>query len=420
MNADTGHWRPILTGADADRVFSLLDSIAVSLTDQLDRTVLRPELSTGGPGVAMFFAYLCKVRRTTRWLPVAARALHAALDGAFDDEYRHGFLDGRAGIIWTAHHLLPDVEIPDLQQMTQDIEDLILARFATPRHEYLDLFRGLVGFVRYGLDRLDDAQGRCIAREGVERLLQRAEPLDGGVAWWTELDTQKYSKAQRHIRLNLAHGVPSVIAVLAAASKLGVAPEPTRSVLDQAVGWLLAQRNPEHVTSRFGTAIMPEPDGIDRSTARLAWCWGDLGISLALYGAALNLGGCWWGDDALALARHAARRPMADAGVLEAGLCHGATGAGHLFNRLYQNTREEIFLAASRRWFSRAFEYEAGPEEVPIRTHKSEEMYRPWPNKPGLLLGLAGIGLALLAAVSDVEPKWDKALLIDIPAGPTV
>lgn len=38
-----------------------------------------------------------------------------------------------------------------------------------------------------------------------------------------------------------------------------------------------------------------------------------------------------------------------------------------------------------------------------------------WHDDPGLLMGGAGIGLALLAAVSTVEPPWDRVLLAFVP-----
>jgi hypothetical protein len=38
-----------------------------------------------------------------------------------------------------------------------------------------------------------------------------------------------------------------------------------------------------------------------------------------------------------------------------------------------------------------------------------------WIDDPGFLTGAAGIGLALLAAVSPVEPAWDRLLLAALP-----
>jgi hypothetical protein len=41
----------------------------------------------------------------------------------------------------------------------------------------------------------------------------------------------------------------------------------------------------------------------------------------------------------------------------------------------------------------------------------------PWSSDPGLLTGVAGIALALLAAATPIEPAWDRLLLIDLPPG---
>jgi hypothetical protein len=38
-----------------------------------------------------------------------------------------------------------------------------------------------------------------------------------------------------------------------------------------------------------------------------------------------------------------------------------------------------------------------------------------WRGDPGLLTGAAGVGLGLLAAVSDREPEWDLLLRVAIP-----
>jgi hypothetical protein len=37
-----------------------------------------------------------------------------------------------------------------------------------------------------------------------------------------------------------------------------------------------------------------------------------------------------------------------------------------------------------------------------------------WRNDPGFLTGSSGVGLALLAAATSVEPLWDRLLLSDV------
>jgi hypothetical protein len=46
-----------------------------------------------------------------------------------------------------------------------------------------------------------------------------------------------------------------------------------------------------------------------------------------------------------------------------------------------------------------------------------EQAVMGWAPVPGLLSGAAGIGLALLAAATPIEPAWDRILLISIPPG---
>ena len=57
----------------------------------------------------------------------------------------------------------------------------------------------------------------------------------------------------------------------------------------------------------------------------------------------------------------AAKRPRGFSGVVDAGLCHGAAGLGHVFNRLFQATGEQRLALAAREWFSVALDMPARP-----------------------------------------------------------
>jgi lantibiotic modifying enzyme len=150
--------------------------------------------------------------------------------------------------------------------------------------------------------------------------------------------------------------------------------------------------------------------------ARTAWCYGDPGIALALLAAGRAAGEPAWEREALALGHAIARRPPEICHVEDAGLCHGAAGLGHVLNRLYQATGDPELLAAARAWFERAFTY-----WEPGRGIGGFLAYTPpegdfdrlvWNEDPGFLTGSAGIALTLLAATSDVEPAWDRLLLL--------
>jgi hypothetical protein len=175
------------------------------------------------------------------------------------------------------------------------------------------------------------------------------------------------------------------------------------------VRWLLAQQEPGGFPALVATEAAEKP-------ARLAWCYGDPGVA-ALLGAARCAAEPAWECEALAIARRAAQRPPEQSGVVDAGLYHGAAGLGHLFNRLFQATGEPWLAEAARSWFARTLAMrwpgrgiggyaarQLGSDGVPT-----------WVADPGLLTGAAGIALALLAALTAVEPAWDRMLLVAIP-----
>jgi len=177
-----------------------------------------------------------------------------------------------------------------------------------------------------------------------------------------------------------------------------------------AVPWLLAHQNPPHLASRFSSFFSP---GQEWEPSRLAWCYGDLGIAVALMTAARGAGERDWERAALEIARAAAARPMERADVSDPGLCHGAAGNLHLFNRLYQATGEPELAAAARVWLHRLLDMRqpgAGLGGFLVLL-PDEHQQRAWRADPGFLTGSAGIGLALLAAATPVEPAWDRLLL---------
>jgi hypothetical protein len=189
-----------------------------------------------------------------------------------------------------------------------------------------------------------------------------------------------------------------------------VAVDRARPLLVGTVRWLLAQQTPGGFPSGIEKERADQP-------ARLAWCYGDPGVAAALLWAARLVDEPAWEQEARAIARRAAQQPAEQAGVVDAGLCHGAAGLGHLFNRLFQATGDPCLAEAARFWFERTLQMR--------RSGRGVGGYEAWQldddgkvtriADPGLLTGAAGIALALLAVTTPVEPAWDRMLLVEIP-----
>jgi hypothetical protein len=138
-------------------------------------------------------------------------------------------------------------------------------------------------------------------------------------------------------------------------------------------------------------------------------------VAVALFKAGRAAGAPSWVGVGVALARAAARRRDPETTeVRDATLCHGAAGLAHLFNRLYQATGDPRLREAALHWAERTLEMRRPDEGV--------GGFRAWRagspegrSDPGFLTGAAGIGLALLAAATPVEPAWDRVLLASLP-----
>jgi hypothetical protein len=231
------------------------------------------------------------------------------------------------------------------------------------------------------------------------------------VTWFTPPEligsTERETSRDGFYNLGLAHGTPGVIGVLGPMRRAGIRPDLTDPMLHGAVSWLLRQQIESPVRS-FGYEA-----GGERG-ARLAWCYGDPGVASGLFVAANAVGNEAWQETALDIARRSAPR-MEGSGVVDASLCHGSAGLSLIHHRFHHRTNDPAFAAASRAWIEHTLQNrrEEGLAGYPSRLSDKDGRPR-WDADPGLLVGASGVGLSLLAAISDVEPHWDRCLLLSV------
>jgi lantibiotic modifying enzyme len=455
-------WQPILSGREAARAAAAIDAIAAALAAWPAFPAEDPfgsSLATGEAGLALFFSYLDRARPGGGYADLAEQRLDCAIERLATSFHSPGFYQGFTSVAWAAEHLrarapetaeTPEApETPEPREATAtpettepaetpedapaapaddagdpsaEIDRVLLDLLANTSRwsDDYDLTSGLAGFGAYALERLPGATAAaCLARV-CERLAELAVPQEAGLAWqtpeWSLRPEQRQTFPHGMFELGVAHGVSGLLPVLAQAMAAGGAAEPARSLLRGAVEWLLSRRLSGDGASVFPAAWGP---GAEPQPARTAWCYGDPGIAATLWVAARAAGEPAWEAEALALARAAARGAPRGNGVRDAGLCHGAAGLGHLFNRLHQASGDPELLAAARIWMTRALDL-----REPGRGVAGFAAWGPdpngeigWRDDPSLLTGAAGVALALLAAISPVEPAWDRFMLLS-PACP--
>jgi lantibiotic modifying enzyme len=371
----------------------------------------------GDASVALLFAY-----RGLAGAPAGQDAAVAWLDAAIDavskTRARPDLFGGFCGVAWTAAHLQGMGLLYPEEDPCAAIDEALLAYVEKgPWHGQYDLISGLAGYAVYGLERLPRPVALATLEHIVDCLDELAEWSGEGATWHTPpellLPLQRALAPEGYHNLGLAHGVPGVIAVLGQIAAAGVAREKAERLLEGAARWLLAQ---EISGQDAGFAWIAE----EKTPARSAWCYGDPGVAAALFVAARAVGNEVWEREAIRIALRAAARDPARAGVVDPGLCHGSAGLAHIFNRFFQATGDEQFADAARVWFERTLAFRRPGEGVGgFSSWKGAFDGRAarWEPDPGFLTGAAGIGLALLAAVSDVPPDWDRVLLLSSKLG---
>jgi hypothetical protein len=272
-------WRPLLTGALAERAWQAVEEIAAALVPatasagspesrdsliesaegatalpspeppepgNVERGILPgPSLAGGTAGGALFFAYRSraglKEPQATGDSAAAVALLERATESLAAIPLPPDLYGGFSGVAWTAEHLyaprfagteadpaaaaaLADAQASDedgVEDPLADIDDALLTYLErSPWTADYDLIRGLAGFGVYALERLPRPSAlACLARI-VDRLTETAERGPQGVTWHTapELlpDWQRQLYPNGYYNLGLAHGVPAVLALLGA------------------------------------------------------------------------------------------------------------------------------------------------------------------------------------------------------------
>jgi lantibiotic modifying enzyme len=408
--------QPLLSGALKGRAVHLAGTLAETLSATPTARPRDGSLASGFAGLAVCSGQLARTRSDHQAADAARTRLEEAVDVLATEPLTSSLYSGFTGIAWA-------VELVDRllgavgEDRNDDIDEAVtrlLRRY--PEQAPYDLINGLTGIGVYALARWPRPGAAQCLLGVVEQFARRARHDRDGVSWWSPPSWQGRRRElylPDRVDLGVAHGIAGVIPFLARVHRLGLATQTVRPLLDGAVHWLLA-----HLVDTASGPTVPSfvADGVEPVRARSAWCYGDPGVAAALLLAARDVGERAWAAAATGLALRAAARPPDQAGVKDAGLCHGSAGLAHLFNRMYQMTGEPALADAARFWVERTLELCAAAAPGPDATFP--DAARPAWKGPGLLEGAAGVALALEAASSTAEAAWDQMLLVSTTATP--
>lgn len=314
------------------------------------------------------------------------------------------FSSGVSGVLWTLDHLRKE-EFVEIEEETFSGISLSLSNslIRNCRAKNFDYLHGANGIAFYLMSRPEE-EARIYFKDWLQSYYDSGIKDQSGISWLTLINAKEniYGNC-----LGLAHGIPSTILILI--NLLSQKDYPVAAeLLDRSIHYLLQNRNPQGSEIYFPNYIY---EGGRVNSPRLGWCYGDLGCAMALYKA---------GDflkrpelSALSmeiLTHHASLAGDAQAArLIDADFCHGTVGVAHIFSRFYNYTDKEVFRQAAEFYYGRTLTMAHHSDGLAGYSHYHAEGFA---KDYSLLEGISGIGLCLISAVSDIEPKWDSCFLL--------
>jgi hypothetical protein len=422
----------LLHGADYDRATQIATCIAHDLSEWMDDGGVCPahsgsigEFAGQHAGICLMFLELARATGDRKWHDQAVACWVRSVERIGEQTCGPDFFMGFTGAAWVGEILERFTYPSDSDAISDGADDDALSEIdeaalaaLTQRAQLLpDLLGGVSGLGLYVALRAP----RQRAVQGLQLLidwLDRAAVSDARGVYWTpaanllsvQADSSFYSEGCAP--LGTAHGLAGILSVVARSIEAGVAVKSATRLFEGGVEFLLASRLQQNNRVVFPSSIHRDGSFADPHPS---WCWGDIGIIGALHAAALRVGHVDLEKAMIDAAIGAATVVPSRCPMHDASLCHGTAGRAHILNRLYQSVGDDRLAIAGKRWFRATFGQRTslgfGGYRFRVRTGAD---YRRLAS-PGVLLGSAGVALALLSACSSLPPLWDVPFAVDAP-----
>ena len=209
--------------------------------------------------------------------------------------------------------------------------------------------------------------------------------------------------------ISLSHGIASLIIFFSRILKIGTKNPYVETMLHGAINYVLSQEIDFTLYGSFFPSWIIESSPPEKS--RLSWCYGDLGIAIALWQAGKATNNIKWKNKALTIFQKSTyRTDLMNERIIDAGLCHGTAGVSMIYRRMFLETEIEIFRNASKYWMEQTLNMAHFGDG--LAGYKSFNSAGKWENDYSLLMGVTGIGLFINSYLRDDSQAWDEILLL--------
>jgi lantibiotic modifying enzyme len=407
-------WIPLLDDSSPERISILnkLAEIAETLLTHIPDFTSNNGIVSDRVGTVLFLFYYSKLTNEDRF----AESAYELISTVFDEvsaEIAEGRLscgsNGLAGVGWTLEHLAQNDFLDiDTDEMLGEVDIFLYKTMLSDmeKGDY-DFLNGALQKGLYFLSRNHSPKSAIFLSKWIDILERIAEKdKDGGLKLLSRVSDDDGGESYA-CNLGMPHGMPSIAWFLGKLFELGISRDKVHSLLNGFVSYIFRHSQDTSVRlSHFPGWVIGDSSPAD---SRLAWCYGDPGLGIGLWQASGSVGNKEWEKKIIEVLLHSTgRRELRKNAVVDAGMCHGTIGLAHIYNRMFHYTRLDAFEEAARYWLNETLKMAIFDDGYA----GFKRFHTRWINSADIFDGVSGIGLAMISAVSDIEPRWDRMMML--------
>lgn len=222
------------------------------------------------------------------------------------------------------------------------------------------------------------------------------------------LEQEKIMYKDGNFNLGLSHGIPGILLALCSLKDKGYDIEDLDESIEKIANFLMKyickSNNKWNSTISFGEYCLGK---VLSEGTRDAWCYGSPGVSYALYISGCILNNDSYKEKAIQVMKGVMNNLI---GIASPTFCHGLSGVMYIFHRFYELTKDDLFkdyvdVLSEQLWKLYSLDNPYGFKNI-------ESIISTSTDQVGILTGIAGILLPLLAVYGYKYTSWDNAFLL--------
>lgn len=370
-------------------------------------------------GVLIFEATFYKYSKNNEYKEKAITLLNKAIEVFSSKELPMGFFEGFEGIFWVVQYL-NQCNIIDDESLLNDLKPYLLQSLETDiADNNFDTIHGGPSKLQYLInsENSSEVEKNIYVDKFIESLYNNRQENEKGIYWYDIFEEEKGL-----VNLGLAHGLAAMLTFVSRLKEQGFKNPKIDILIKGITKSLLTFKNDSTQNSHFPD-YFSELGNNKNVNSRLAWCYGDLGISYAFLYSSIITENKDLKLEALKVINSVVKRGISDSKLdhfeeyffFDTAFCHGISGIVYILSKINQHLQNPLIEQRLNYWKSQLI------HNLDIQLKIQDDIYYPWYrqdkeksfvlDKCSMLTGLTGTGLVLLSLQYDTYDWSDFFLL---------